>query len=160
MYKNEKIVMYRKILVPHAGTKAGNKAFEIAKNLAKVHNSHVTILHVVEKIPNPTFVSYDRREILKQFKAASREIKIEAKAKMGKFVDQLQKEKISANVKIVEGYPEEEIPEIAKDGNYDLIVMTKRRKLPGLKAILKLGSVSRKVLEQVSCPIMLIDGEK
>ena len=160
MYKNEKIVMYRKILVPHAGTKAGNKALEIAKKLAKVHKSHVTILHIVEKIPNPTFVSYDRREVQKQLKAARRELKMEAEAKMREFADKLQKEKISANVKIMDGYPEEEIAEVAKEGNYDLIVMAKRRKLPGLKAILKLGSVSRKVLEQVSCPILLIDGEK
>ena len=152
--------MYKKILVPHAGTKAGNKALEIAINLAKLHNSKITLLHVVEKIPAPTFLSYDRRHLASQFKIANRELRAEAETKMKKLVDKIPKEKFSAQVKVMEGYPEEEISSLAKNGNYDIIVMAKRRKLPGIKAILKLGSVSRKVLERVSCPILLIDGEK
>ena len=37
--------------------------------------------------------------------------------------------------------------------------MAIRRKLPGIKAVLKLGSVSRKILEKVSIPILLVDLE-
>ena len=152
--------MYKKILVPHAGTKAGDKALEVAINLAKIHNSKITLLHVVEKIPTPSFISYDRRHLTHQFKIANRELKRDAETKIKKLVDKIPKEKISAQVKVMDGYPEEEISSLVKNGNYDIIVMAKRRKLPGFKAILKLGSVSRKVLERVSCPILLIDGEK
>jgi len=40
-----------------------------------------------------------------------------------------------------------------------LIVMSKRRKLKGMKKLLSLGSVSRKVVENVTCPVTLIDIE-
>ena len=40
--------MYEKILVPHAGTSAGNKALDHAREMGKKHDSSVTILHVVE----------------------------------------------------------------------------------------------------------------
>jgi nucleotide-binding universal stress UspA family protein len=38
--------------------------------------------------------------------------------------------------------------------------MAKRRKLAGFKAILKLGSVSRKIIENTPCHVFLIDAEK
>jgi len=55
------------------------------------------------------------------------------------------------------GIPEDENIRISKD--YIVFVMAKRRKLPGIKAILRLGSKSRKVIEKVSTPILLIDVE-
>ena len=55
------------------------------------------------------------------------------------------------------GIPEDEITQFAK--NHQIVVMAKRRKLPGLKAILRLGSTSRKVIEKVSIPILLVDAE-
>ena len=45
--------MYKKILVPHAGTAAGNKALDHAREMGKKHGSRVTVLHVVENIPIP-----------------------------------------------------------------------------------------------------------
>ena len=154
--------MYEKILVPHAGTKAGNKALDHATDLAKKHNSKITILHVMEKIPTPASITfnYEKKEWAKQLKTARRELKIEIEKGMQKLADSLKEEKIPVTVKVIEGYPDEEIARIANSDDYDIIVMAKRRKLPGFKAILKLGSISRKVLEHVSCPILLIDGEK
>ena len=153
--------MYKKILVPHAGTQAGNKAVLHAKNMAKVHGAKLTILHIVEKIPSPSMTfSHDRAELKKDIEIARREFRKEMDDKMQKIANDLKKENISAHVKVIEGYPDEEIIRIANGCNYDLVIMAKRRKLPGLKAILKLGSVSRKVLEKINCPVMLIDGDK
>jgi nucleotide-binding universal stress UspA family protein len=42
--------MYKKILVTHAGTSAGNKALVHAREMGKKHDSSVTILHVIEHI--------------------------------------------------------------------------------------------------------------
>jgi len=53
----------------------------------------------------------------------------------------------------------ETILDIVKEKKIDLIVMAKRRKLKGIKKLLSLGSVSRKVVENVSCPVVLIDIE-
>ena len=153
--------MYKKILVPHAGTKAGDKALTHAKKLAKIHNSQLTILHVVERIPTPTMTfDYHRAQWHKDLKQAQSEMKKELFAQVSGLADELKKEGINVTPKVVSGYPDEEIARIANSDDYDCIVMAKRRKLPGLKAILKLGSVSRKILEKVSCPIILIDGAK
>ena len=153
---------FKKILVPHAGTKAGNKALEHARNVAKSNDAKITILHVVEQIPTPPLVTFsiERKEWAKQLTAARREMKLEMHDKMEHLAKKLRVEDIPTSVKVLHGFPEEEISRIANSEKYDLIIMAKRKKLPGFKAILKLGSVSRKVLEQISCPIMLIDGEK
>jgi len=156
------VLMYDKILVPHAGTSAGGKALEHATKLAKIHGSKVTILHIVEKIPTPSSYGFEleRKKWAKDLQKAQEEIQHEMKEKFQKLANKYRSEKIQITVKIKEGYPDEEIPKTSKIGNYDLVIMAKRRKLRGFKSILKLGSVSRKVLEQISCPIILIDGEK
>ncbi len=154
--------MYKNILVPHAGTKAGNRALEHAHQIAKLNNSKITLLHIVEEIPTPPLVTLtqERKNFAKQLNIARREMKIEMHKRMDKLVQEIRSEKIPTSVKILHGYPDEEISRIANSGSYDLIIMAKRKKLPGIKGILKLGSISRKVLEQISCPIMLIDGER
>lgn len=154
--------MYENILVPHAGTKAGNKALEHAHQIAKLHKSKITLLHIVEEIPTPPLITFtqERKDLAKQIHFARRELKIEMHKRMEKLAQKIRTEQIPTSIKVVHGYPNEEISRIANTGNYDLIIMAKRKKLPGLKAVLKLGSVSRKVLEQVTCPVMLIDGEK
>ena len=153
---------YKKILLPHAGTQAGDKALRHASNIAKHLNASITILHVIEEIPLPPAMTFDseRKKWANELRKARNELKVEMYKKMDVLATKLQKQGISANVKVTHGYPDEEISRIVSQHNYNLIVMAKRRKLPGIKAILKLGSVSRKILEKVSCPVLLIDGEK
>lgn len=153
---------YQNILVPHAGTPAGNKALEHAKKIAKTHHSKITLLHIVEEIPlPPSFgLTNERLDLRKQLNSARREMKIEMHGVMEKLAKKLRAEEIPTSVKVIHGYPDEEISRMVNKENYDLVVMSKRRKLTGFKAILKLGSVSRKVLEKISCPILLVDGEK
>ena len=154
--------MYNKILVPHAGTDAGSKALFHAQKIAKMSNSEVTILHIVERIPEPSLITfnYEKAKWRADLQKARGEMKEQMHDNMEKIAEVLKKEGISYSIKVVEGYPDEEIARIANSDHYDLIVMAKRRKLRGVKAILKLGSISRKLLEQVSTPVLLIDGEK
>ncbi len=154
--------LYKKILVPHAGTNAGNKALEHAKEIAKKHDSKITILHIVENIPIPPKITFsiERKELAKDLKQARNELKKKMHNTLDIKAEKFRNQGISTTVKVLHGYPDEEITRIANENDFDLVVMAKHRKLPGLKAILKLGSVSRKVLERISCPVMLIDGEK
>ena len=64
---------------------------------------------------------------------------------------------INANFKVTTGIPEKEIIKFSKENNIDLIIMAKRRKIPGIKNFLKLGSVSRKILEVVKCPVSITE---
>jgi len=50
--------MYKKILVPHAGTVSGTKALDHAREMGKKHDSSATILHVVEYIPIPQSIGF------------------------------------------------------------------------------------------------------
>ena len=153
---------YKKILLSHAGTSAGNKALKHTEKLAKELKARVTILHVVEPIPIPPSISLssESRQLGRELEKARRELKIEMHKKMESLAVNLRKQDIPTRVKVTHGFPDEEITRIAKEENYDFLIMAKRKKLPGIKGILKLGSISRKVLEKVSCPILLIDGEK
>ena len=154
--------MYKKILVPHAGTSAGNNTLDHAQEMAKKHGSRLTVLHVVENIPIPPSIGFsaERKRWVKELQDARRGMKVEMHKKLTKQANYLKKEDIPISVKVVHGYPDEEIIRIANENDYDLVIMAKRRELPGLKAILKLGSISRKVLEKIHCPVMLIDGER
>jgi len=130
--------------------------------MAKKHQSKITLLHVVEKIHLPASIgfSYKRKAWAKDIQNAQKEMKNEMHEKLTELANRLKKEDISVAVKVIHGYPDEEIIRIIKENSFDTVIMAKRRKLPGLKAILQLGSVSRKVLERASCPVMLIDGAK
>jgi len=155
-------MMYKSILVPHAGTKAGDKALVHAKEIAKKHDSEITILHIVENIPIPPTITFsiERKELAKELKQARIDMKKEMHKTLDKKAEKLRNQGIPTTVKVLHGYPDEEITRIANESHFDVVIMAKRRKLPGLKAILKLGSVSRKVLERIPCPVLLIDGER
>ena len=47
-----------------------------------------------------------------------------------------------------------------KNKKIDLIVMAKRKKLKGIKSLRTLGSVSRKIVENASCPVLMMNAEK
>ena len=79
---------------------------------------------------------------------------------MAKRVEKCQKNEINSHQKVVIGSAAEEILKIVKNQKIDLIVMAKRRKLKGFKSLLSLGSVSRKIVENTSCPVLMIDAEK
>ena len=79
---------------------------------------------------------------------------------MEKRVALCSEKNIDVQVKIEVGDAAEIILDTVKNENIDLLVMAKRRKLKGVKKLLTLGSVSRKIIEHVTCPVLLIDIEK
>mgnify|MGYP001155594186 CR=1 FL=1 len=88
------------------------------------------------------------------------EMKAVMEKEMTKRVETCQKNEIKSHLKVVTGLAAEEILKIVKNQKIDLIVMAKRRKLKGIKGLLTLGSVSRKIVENTSCPVLLMDAEK
>lgn len=156
--------MYKSILVPHAGTFAGDDALKHAVHTAKSSKAKILILHVVEDVPRVPmgFALHTSQmdSIKRKLKEATRDMKAVMQKEMLKRVQFCKKNKIKVELKITTGIPADEILKIVDNQRIDLIVMAKRRKLPGIKAILKLGSVTRKILEHVSCPVLVIDIEK
>jgi nucleotide-binding universal stress UspA family protein len=152
--------MYRNILVPHAGSSAGDEALQHAVAMAKDNHAKITVLHVVENMPIPLSLEYsERKKITESLNQIRSEMKREMRKQLDAKAAELGKSGIEIDTVVVHGYPDDEIVRISAAEKCDLIVMAKRRKLTGIMGVLKLGSVSRKIIERVSCPILLIDGE-
>lgn len=154
--------MYKKILVPHAGTEAGDKALKHAI-FASTDDSKIIILHVVETIQYPpsfALSSSERKSLFKSVNDANEEIRKDMEQKMEKYSQQCKDNKIESKVKVKIGDASEIILDLIKKEKVDLVVMSKRRNLKGVKKLLSLGSVSRKIVENASCPILLLDIEK
>ena len=155
--------MYTNILVPHAGTPAGDEALKHAILIAKSSSSQIILLHVIEDFPHvPVFFLHTSQvsKIKREIAMVTKDMKIVMEKEMLKRVETCQKNEIKSYLKIVTGLPAEEILKIVNNQKIDLIVMAKRRKLKGIKGLLSLGSVSRKIVESTSCPVLMIDAEK
>jgi nucleotide-binding universal stress UspA family protein len=155
--------LYKKILVPHAGTPAGDLALKHAIHIAKSSSSEIILLHVIEDFPHIPVFSLHASQVTKikrEFAKVTKEMKTSMEKEMTKRVETCQKNEIKSHLKVVTGLPAEEILKIVKNQKIDLIVMAKRRKLKGFKGLLSLGSVSRKIVESTSCPVLMMDAEK
>lgn len=155
--------MYKAILVPHAGTPEGDIALKHAIDIAKSSLSKIILLHVIEEFPHVPVLGLHSSQVIKiekQIAEMIREMKITMEKQMTNRLELCKKDGIDASLKVTVGLPAEEILKVVKNQKTDLIVMAKRRKLKGFKSLLILGSVSRKIVENTSCPVLLIDIEK
>jgi len=155
--------LYKKILVPHAGTPEGDLALKHAIHIAKSDSSEIILLHVIEDFPHvPVFFLHTSQiaKIRREIAMVIKDMKSVMEKEMTKRVKTCQKNKIKSHLKVATGLPAEEIVKIVNNQKIELIVMAKRRKLKGIKSLLSLGSVSRKIVESISCPVLMIDAEK
>ncbi|MDH3766593.1 MAG: universal stress protein [Nitrosopumilus sp.] len=155
--------MYKNILVPHAGTSAGDLALDHAIHIAKSDSSEITLLHVIEDFPHiPVFSLHASQvsKIKKEISKVTKEMEIVMEKEMEKRIETCKKNGIKSHLKVITGSPADEIMKVVKSQKTDLIVMAKRRKLKGIKGLLSLGSVSRKIVENTSCPVLMMDIEK
>jgi universal stress protein A len=149
--------------VPHAGTTEGDLALKHAIHIAKSSSSEIILLHVIEDFPRvPVFTLHTSQvtKIKRELAMVTKDMIAVMEKEMTKRVETCQKNKIKSHLKVVTGVPTEEILKIAKNQKIDLIVMAKRRKLKGIKGLLSLGSISRKIVENTQCPVFMIDAEK
>lgn len=155
--------MYKTILVPHIGTPEGYTALKHAIDIAKPSLSKIIILRVIEESQHDPLLGLHNSQVIKirkQIAERTREMKSAMEKQMTSLVKLCKKDGIDASLKITIGLPAEEILKVVKNQKTDLIVMAKRRKLKGIKRLLILGSVSRTIIENTSCPVLLIDVEK
>ena len=152
--------MTSKILLPHDGTEISDKALDKAKEFAKAFNAELYILHVIEHIPIPPslILGNDRQWIVESRRSIAKKLREGwlkmAKEKINPF---LKKENIKFKIIVsTEEQPiSEQILKFALENKIDLIIIGSRR-LSEISKIKALGSVSRRVSENVECPIMII----
>lgn len=154
--------MYRTILVPHAGTDAGDEALKHAIFISKSVSSKIKLLHIVEEMSLPStlgMASSERENLIASIREANNSIKEDMQKEMQKRVEQCKKEEIDADAETKIGDASSIIIDYIEENDIDMIVMAKRRKLQGIRKLLSLGSVSRKVVENTTVPVLLIDIE-
>jgi len=156
------LILYKTILVPHAGTPAGDEALKHAIYVAR-ETSEIIILHIVEAIhapPSFALSSSEREKLLEDINKVNEGIRKDMEQKMKQYDQQCKEKGVESKVKVEIGDAAEIILDTVEKEKVELIVMSKRRKLKGLKKLLSLGSVSRKIVENASCPVLLLDVEK
>ena len=131
-----------------------------------VSADHYYNLHdyrIIEDFPHIPVIglhSSQASKIKKDIAEVTKEMEIVMEKEMEKRIEKCKKNGIKSHLKVITGLAAEEIMKVVKSQKTDLIVMAKRRKLKGIKGLLSLGSVSRKIVENTSCPVLMLDIEK
>ena len=141
--------MFSKILVATDGSQYSDKALEVAIGLAKVFNTSLYIIHVVEedKVAMAASTMPIMVNVIEDMVKIGNEILNKAKAKASEAG-------VNAEAILARGNAADKILENADKLNVDLIVVGSRG-LRGLARFL-LGSVSEKVVRHSSKPVLVV----
>lgn len=150
---------YKKILVPYDGSKFSQSALGHAMDLAKISNSQLFLLNVIQEIYLPPQFDFGRggtgkssREYIKEMYHGMRILAL--KMLEGK-KNECEKEGIYCNIGTALGNVANKIIDFSKEKDIDLIVIGTRG-LGGFSRIKAIGSVARKVSEHAPCPVLLV----
>jgi nucleotide-binding universal stress UspA family protein len=144
------------ILIPTDGSSYSLKAARYASNLAKITNSKVTVMHVIN-------LSLDATEPVKidDLDRATIEIteESELKRRAKNIVESTMKVFVDENIPVsaeyfLSGKAPETIVETARRESSDLIIMG-HKGISGLRHTL-LGSVAERVCRQAPCPVLVV----
>jgi len=136
-----------RILVSTDGSGQAFMATKEAIRLARATGAELTLLMVVD---------YDRKVAAFEQVSLSGYVPAELKIAAYQYLAELMHvipADLRAHTRVEVGMPEEIIPAVAREEESDLIVMGSR----GLGAVhsMLVGSVSREVLQQADCPVLL-----
>ena len=165
-YSNPK---YNRILVAHDGSENSDKALSHAVYLSNMSGDEIVILHILEhihKMDSSALLATSKggaegKEDIEKSNKQDYEVRVEGEVKQMiedkmKFCKQAGV-KSQVSYKIQTGNPADEIVTVAEDMNIDLVVMASSRTSPSLARRL-LGSTSRKVIDSVEKPLLVIHG--
>ncbi|MCJ7654872.1 MAG: universal stress protein [Dehalococcoidia bacterium] len=142
----------RKILLTLDGSQFSETIIPYVERLAKVMDSEVALLRVIEPAKLPQLAAYiDREKYEKDFMA---KLKREAKRYLGKKKTALASKGIKVNSVLLEGKPAETILQYAEDKSVNLIALTTH----GFSGVTKwaYGSVASRIIEASSKPTLLV----
>lgn len=152
---------FNRILIPFDTSELSIKALEKAVELSMVNKSPIFILHVINEIPLP--IHYSKIELKNNEVTISplvNKIHNEIKNEMIVILEDVKniyaKHDVSITTEIKIGDPAEIIIDFTKQNSIDLIVMGSigHKGISGM--FKKLGSVARKVAEEVDCSLLIV----
>lgn len=138
----------RRILIPTDGSDYSVHAAEYGVSIAKILSVPITVVYVIDHVVIDQFAKGVERANIEQ------ELRHDGKKYVDYVTDLAEKAGVEASSVIVKGNPFEQIVELAKKLDTDLIVMgTYGRR--GAERIL-IGSVAQRVIEYSPCPVLVI----
>jgi nucleotide-binding universal stress UspA family protein len=165
---------YNNILVPYDNSTPSETALDHAIKIAKMssvssssanNNVNITLLHIVQNRPAPAtfgtgrFKSKKTGDMLsleQYLREISTEIEIDAKKMLEEKMKKIDSIGFTLHSKVLHGSnPAKEILKFSQSEKIDLIVMGNVG-LRGISKIKILGSVSRNVLENAKCPVLIV----
>ncbi len=148
--------MYKKILVPHDGSKYSERAVEKAILLARLSGARIlfvnstvlpSLIYTFQEAANAAI-----NEVAQKLVDSSGDVSSKI---LRSLVLQAKKKGVEASLVHKVGDPTEVILSVEKAEGADLIVMGSRG-LSGLSKLRALGSVTRKVSEHSRCPVLIV----
>jgi nucleotide-binding universal stress UspA family protein len=153
--------MFEKVLVPLDGSEHSDRALEIAIQIAKRFRAKIALLHVYSVTvpaviaPEPTTLTpagvpvVTSAEVAKMVEAA----RIVGNKVLASGEQKAKSAKLKVETVLREGNTVQEIVAVAREGEFDLIVIGAR----GISRIreLLMGSVSEGVIKNAHCPVLV-----
>ena len=150
--------MLTRILVPYDGSKHSIKALTRAMELAHNLDSQIFLFTVVsvDYISPPGMLGLVRTKSEKEsVKKWEKAVKTDAEKMLKAAAKRCEENGISVSYKIGQGNIASEILDFSKKKKISLIVIGSQG-LHGLGKFKTLGSVSRRISEHASCPVLLV----
>jgi nucleotide-binding universal stress UspA family protein len=145
--------LFKKILVALDGSKAANNALKFAVDLSEATLADLELLTVVPSVFLPSHSIHVLNS--EAISDCAKALDVSFKGVLDKAEGEVKrrKPKFKLSTKFEKGEPAEKIVETAERGNVDLIVMGSR----GLGGrVSTLGSVSSRVVDNSSCPVIIV----
>ena len=150
---------YSRILVPFDGSKYSDRALSEAIEIAKIYGSKLYVIMAVSTPiiePPGMYFGYVRGvEMDKPLEEYTNIAYERAERILQDTVDVCRKQGAEASYKVIADKPGKAILDFSKRNDIDLIIMGSQG-LRGIKKLKVLGSVSRHVLENATCPVLII----
>lgn len=137
-----------RILVPTDGSEHSVRAAEYAISIAKTHEAEILIVYVVDEVVIDKFSEVTEREVVE------RELKMDGQRYTNYILGLAEEAGVAATSMVAKGRPFEQIVNLAKGLDMDLIVMGTYG-YRGAERIL-MGSVAERVIEYSPCPVLVV----
>lgn len=142
---------FHKVLCPVDFSDSSNRAVQHALELARVFESEMILLHVIDSQFMSTYIAAD----IPNYLPGLDQLRQNAEQELNALLKKCQRDFPGVNVSAttVEGVPVMKIVETADELNADLICMGTHGRT-GISHLL-IGSVAEKVIRAVHCPILI-----
>jgi len=152
---------FNRILVPFDNSELSYKAVDQAIELATEELTQIFILYVINEIPLPIhFSKIEQKKDIVVISPLANQVYNEVKQEMIPILDNLKKGNNKSNIVVATeiriGDPAEIIVDFAKHEKIDLIVMGSIGHKGFAGMFRRLGSVARKVAEEVTSPVFIV----